>query len=119
MGNETEKLIKIVYKLGTNIADDGTLKKWVSGSNHTKVKFKYNGKPFLATFPCSPSDGNWVKASKKQISSNLTEIGFPTPTNLMSLYGAYTTPEEKEIEQLVELLWNWLEEEEEEEEEEN
>ncbi len=114
MGNESKKIIKIVYKLGNTIADEGTLKKWVSGSNHIKIKWKYNGLPFLATFPSSPSDTNWIRGSKKQISANLTEIGFPTPTNLMLLYGSYKTPEEKEVEQLVELLWNWLEEEEDE-----
>jgi hypothetical protein len=111
MGNESKKIIKIVYKLGTSIADEGTLKKWVSGSNHIKIKWKYNGKPFLATFPSSPSDTNWIRASKKQISHNLTEIGFPPPWNLMQLVGAPLTKEEREIEELVENLWVWLEEE--------
>ena len=94
-------LIKHARKLGERVSDAGTFKE--RKSKHLIMKWKYEGNPFMMTFPLTPSAPSAIKNCYAQMRRKLKEIGLtPSPEFSVKLIGS------AEQEELLEEMWEHL-----------
>ena len=98
---EMKVLGNALEKFGMFICDTGTYEK--RKSNHTIIKFKYEGKPFFQTLPNTPSSERSINNCYSQVRRNLKLIGIvPPPEFCMKIF---VSTEESKKEEMIEEIW--------------
>ena len=97
---EINTLTKLTRKFGQSWCDVGTFKE--RQSNHLIMKWKYNGNPFMMTFPHTPSKSA-IRNCYAQVRRKLKEIGLDAPPEFsVKLMGSV------EQQELLEEMWKEL-----------